>query len=97
MSKKTPVNIVWAAGKDAYHLQRSRDHYPTSDYFQALVQVIQEDHPSLSYAEAMREAVAIDSYTVGVLSSQQVGRRIHDRLMAQERMRHNATPSIMPA
>lgn len=94
---KNPVNIVWAAGNDAYHLQHSRDHYPSSDYFQALAQVIQEDHPSFTYAEAMREAVAVDSYTVGVLSGQQVGKRTHDRLKAQGKMRHNATPTIMPA
>jgi len=94
---KNPVNIVWAAGSDAYHLQRSREHYSAPDYFHVLAQVIQEDRPSLSYPEAMREAVAIDAYTVGVLSDQQVGKRVHDRLKAQEKIRHNAPSSIMPA
>jgi hypothetical protein len=94
---KNPINVVWAAGSDAYHLQSSRDHYSPSDYFQALAQVIQEDNSSISYAEAMREAVAVDSYTVGVLSGQQVGKRVHDRLKAQEKIRHNTPSSIMPA
>ncbi|WP_109421330.1 hypothetical protein [Pseudomonas aeruginosa] len=65
----------WSALKDSYHLQQARQNFPEPDYLNALAQAIQEVKPETCFRDAMREAIAIDDYTVGVLGGQELGKR----------------------
>ncbi len=65
----------WSALKDSYHLQQARQNLPEPDYLNALAQAIQEVKPETCFRDTMREAIAIDDYTLGVLGGQELGKR----------------------
>lgn len=88
MLKKT-ASIAWQAGKDSYHLQQARRKYAEPDYLNALAQAIQEVKPGTCFRDAMRQAITVDEYTVGVLGDQELGKRTRAILEAQ--------PEVIPA
>ena len=69
------ANVGWSAMNDSYHLQQVRKRFPERDYLNALAQAVQEAKPALCFRAAMREAIAIDDYTVGALAGQKLGCR----------------------
>ncbi|MDV7211462.1 hypothetical protein [Azotobacter beijerinckii] len=77
------VSFAWSAGKDSYHLQQARQKFPEPDYLNALAQAIHEVKPEACFREAMREAITIDEYTVGVLGGQELGKRTREILEEQ--------------
>ncbi len=79
----------WSALKDSYHLQQARQNHPEPDYLNALAQAIQEVKPETCFREAMRQAITVDEYTVGVLGNQELGKRTRAILEAQP----NAVPA----
>lgn len=82
MIKKT-LSIAWTAGNDSYHLQQVRKNHPEPEYLNALAQAIQQVKPDTCFREAMRQAITVDEYTVGVLGGQQLGKRTRTILEAQ--------------
>ncbi|RMP34200.1 hypothetical protein ALO95_200328 [Pseudomonas syringae pv. antirrhini] len=79
----------WSALKDSYHLQQARQNHSEPDYLNALAQAIQEVKPETCFREAMRQAITVDEYTVGVLGNQELGKRTRAILEAQP----NAVPA----
>lgn len=77
------VSFAWSAGNDSYHLQQARQQFPEPDYLNALAQAIQQVKPEVCFREAMREAIIVDEYTVGVLGGQQLGKRTREILEQQ--------------
>ncbi|HBP5426618.1 TPA: hypothetical protein L6B64_07175 [Pseudomonas aeruginosa] len=88
MIKKT-LSFAWSAGSDSYHLQQARQNYPEPEYLNALAHAIQEVKPDTCFRDAMRQAITVDEYTVGVLSGQELGKRTRAILEIQ--------PSPLPA
>lgn len=74
MIKKT-VSIAWTAGGDSYHLQQARKKLSEPEYLNALAQAIQDIKPGTCFRDAMRQAITVDEYTVGVLGGQKLGKR----------------------
>ncbi|WP_095151284.1 hypothetical protein [Pseudomonas sp. Irchel s3b5] len=89
MIKKT-VSIAWTAGCDSYHLQQARKKFSEPEYLNALAQAIQDVKPDTCFRDAMRQAITVDEYTVGVLGGQELGKRTRAILEAQ------ALPTISP-
>lgn len=83
---RSAVNVVWASGNDAYHMDRARSCFPENEYFDALAREIQQDRPDLTYRDALREATVIDDYCVQVLAGKKLGKRTHERLKSQTRI-----------
>ncbi|CUI82137.1 hypothetical protein ACOTC8_20735 [Achromobacter xylosoxidans] len=77
------VSTGWSALKDSYHLQQARQNFPEPEYLNALAQAIQDVKPGLCFRAAMREAIAVDDYAVGVLGGQELGKRTRAILEAQ--------------
>ena len=77
------AHVGWSAMNDSYHLQQARQRFPERDYLNALAQAVQEVKPDLCFRAAMREAIAIDDYTVGALGGQKLGHRTRTILEAQ--------------
>lgn len=77
------VSFAWSAGKDSYHLQQARQQNPEPDYLNALAQAVQKVKPGTCFREAMREAIIIDEYTVGVLGGQELGKLTREILEDQ--------------
>lgn len=88
MIKKT-LSFAWSAGSDSYHLQQARQNYPEPEYLNALAHAIQEVKPDTCFRDAMRQAITVDEYTVGVLGGQELGKRTRAILETQ--------PSPLPA
>lgn len=88
MIKKT-LSFAWTAGNDSYHLQKARQSFPERDYLNALAEAIHDVRPDACFGEAMRHAISVDEYTVGVMGGQELGRRTRAILEAQ--------PSAVPA
>jgi hypothetical protein len=82
MIKKT-LSTAWIAGNDSYHLQKARQSFPERDYLNALAQAIHDVKPDTCFREAMRQAITVDEYTVGVLGGQELGKRTRAILEAQ--------------
>lgn len=80
---KKSISIAWTAGNDSYHLQQARENYSEPEYLNALAQAIQEVKPDTCFREAMRHAITVDEYTVGVLGGQELGKRTRAILQAQ--------------
>ncbi|GFM67579.1 hypothetical protein G9Q84_16365 [Pseudomonas sp. P7] len=80
---KKATSIAWQAGKDSYHLQQARLKHSEPDYLNALAQAIQDVKPGTCFRDAMRQAITVDDYTVGVLGGQELGRRTREILEAQ--------------
>jgi hypothetical protein len=73
----------WSALKDSYHLQQARQNFSEPDYLNALAQAIQDVKPETCFRDAMRQAITVDEYTVGVLGGQELGKRTRAILEAQ--------------
>ncbi|MBF8677367.1 hypothetical protein [Pseudomonas fulva] len=82
MIKKT-LSFAWTAGSDSYHLQQARKNHSEPEYLNALAQAIQDVKPDTCFRDAMRQAITVDEYTVGVLSGQELGKRTRAILDAQ--------------
>lgn len=72
---KKSISIAWTAGNDSYHLQQARQNHSEPEYLNALAQAIQEVKPGTCFRDAMRQAITVDEYTVGVLGGQELGKR----------------------
>jgi hypothetical protein len=88
MIKKT-FSFAWTAGNDSYHLQKARQSFPERDYLNALAEAIRDVKPDTCFREAMRQAITVDEYTVGVLGGQELGKRTRAILEGQ--------PAAVPA
>ncbi|QTD32701.1 hypothetical protein [Pseudomonas fluorescens] len=77
------ASIAWTAGNDSYHLQRARQNHLEPEYLNALAQAIQEVKPGTCFRDAMRQAITVDEYTVGVLGGQELGKRTRAILEAK--------------
>ncbi|MEE4086397.1 hypothetical protein [Pseudomonas viridiflava] len=64
----------WSALKDSYHLQQARENFSEPGYLNALARAIQDVIPGTCFRDAMRQAITVDEYTVGVLG-QELGKR----------------------
>lgn len=73
----------WSALKDSYHLQQARENFSEPEYLNALAQAIQDVKPGTCFRDAMRQAITVDEYTVGVLGGQELGKRTRAILEAQ--------------
>lgn len=91
------MSIVWKGGKEAYHMKRAREQYEEADYLHALASVIQQDRPGASYAESMRDALAVDAYVASIIEGRQVGRRTHDFLKQQHALHQSTDYVLMPS
>ena len=79
MGSKT-IHIVWAAGKEAYHLQQCMKHYTEPKVLNAMAQELQRSGMSSTFTDAMRRAVEIVDYHRHLQNGATIARDTHDRL-----------------
>jgi hypothetical protein len=79
MLTKTPY-IVWAAGKEAYHLQQCLKNFPEPAVLHAFAEELQNKGLAENYTHGMRRAVEIVEYQRHVQNGVTIARDVHMRL-----------------
>lgn len=77
---KMSIQIVWAGGSEAYHLQQAMKHFPEPYVLDALVQQLLRERIATHYADAMRRAVEIVEYHRHLQDGVTIARDAHRQL-----------------
>jgi hypothetical protein len=77
------INIVWAGGNEAYHIQRALRDFSEQQVLGALAEQVQKAKMASTYTDAMRRAVEIVDYHWQVQNGATLCRQAHVQLQQQ--------------